>query len=128
VTLDWYNYTASSHAIAHKFHFSWYIWSMRKRLRLPLLALILVLALACGASTQLQPFLLKSLGAPDGSFGIRPMSHACAGLKLNGASIDWLPAADFLFNMGRFSVRYWVDEEPKPGRLVCVGQDIWFGE
>jgi hypothetical protein len=99
---------------------------MRKRLRLPLLSLILVLA--CAATSQLQPFLLKSLGALDGSFGVRPMSHACAGLKLTSASIDWLPAADFRFNVGRFSVRYWVDEEPRPGRLVCVGQDIWFGE
>jgi hypothetical protein len=48
--------------------------------------------LACAASTQLQPFLLKSLGALDGSFGLRPMSHACAGLRLNGASIGWLAA------------------------------------
>ncbi|MBE3119300.1 MAG: hypothetical protein IMZ50_11175 [Candidatus Atribacteria bacterium] len=56
---------------------------MQKRLRLPLL----VLVLACPASTHLQPFLLKSLGALDGSFGLRPMSHACADLRLNGASI-----------------------------------------
>ncbi len=127
MNLDWFDYTASSHTIAHKFHyFWWYIWRMRKHLRHPLLTLILVLA--CAVSTQLQPFLLKSVSALDGSFGVQPMSHACAGLKLNGPSIDWLPAADFRFNVGQFSVRYWVDEESRLERLVCVGQDIWFGE
>jgi len=90
--------------------------------------LTLILVLACAASTQLQPFLLKSLGALDGSFGLRPMSHACAGLRLNGASIGWLPAADFSFSIGLFSVRYWVDEEAWPERPYCIGQDFWFGE
>jgi len=99
---------------------------MRKRLRLPLLTQILVLA--CAASTQLKPFLLKSLGALDGSFGVRPMSHACAGLMLNSASIDRLPTAVFRFNVGRFSVRYWVDEGSRSERRYCLGQDIWFGE
>lgn len=80
---------------------------MQKRLRLPLLVLVLV----CPASTHLQPFLLKSLGALDGSFGLRPMSRACADLRLNGASIGWLSAADFRFKLGAFSVRYWVDNE-----------------
>ena len=55
------------------------------------------------------------------------MSHACAGLRLNGASIDWLPLVDFRFKLGAFSVRYWMDEEVQPERPYYIGQDIWFG-
>jgi hypothetical protein len=99
---------------------------MRKRLLIPLLTLTFLLT--CALSTQFQPALLQAVGAVDGSFGIRPMSHRCIGLRLTGASIGWLPAADFRFSVGRFSVRYWVDEAPTPERLYCIGQDIWFGE
>jgi hypothetical protein len=99
---------------------------MQKCLLLPLLTLILLLT--CAVSTQLQPFVLKNLGAVDGSFGIRPMSHKCAGLHLNGTAIDWLPAGDVHFRAGLFSFRYWVDAEVQPTRLYCIGQDIWFGE
>ena len=99
---------------------------MQKRFRLPLLTLFLLLT--CAAVTQLQPFLLKNLGALDGSFGIRPMSHACAGPQLKGASIRWLPTVDFRFKVGGFSFRYWVDHQASPERLYCIGQDIWFGE
>jgi hypothetical protein len=99
---------------------------MRKRV-LPSL-LILIFVLACVAISQLQPGLLQKLGAVDGTFGIRPMSHQCLGFRLNGASIGWLPAADFRFTLGSFAVRYWVDEEPWPERAYCIGQDVWFGE
>ncbi|HEX7540844.1 MAG TPA: hypothetical protein VF352_01820 [Anaerolineales bacterium] len=58
----------------------------------------------------------------------RPTSHACAGLRLNGASIDWLPLADFRFKLGAFSVRYWMDEEVQPERPYYIGKDIWFGK
>jgi hypothetical protein len=99
---------------------------MQKRLRLSFLILSPVPANA--AYTQLQPFLLKSLGAMDGSFGIPPMSHTCAGQRLSGASIDWLAAVDYRFKVGVFSVRDWVDQEGWPERPYCIEQDIWFGE
>jgi hypothetical protein len=99
---------------------------MRKQ-TLPL-AIFLCLLLSCGLFSQLQPALLHSLGAVDGSFGFRPMSHQCAGLQVDSASISWLPAADERFSIGRFSVRYWVEEEAWPERPYCLGQDVWFGE
>jgi hypothetical protein len=99
---------------------------MKKRKLLPLLCLILLLA--CAASTQFQPLLLASLGAVDGSFGIRPMSHACIGLQVDGARLAWLPAADTQFQLGYFSFRYRVDPSFLPQRPTCIGQDVWFGE
>lgn len=99
---------------------------MRKRT--VILSLTLGLLLACALSTQLQPTLLRAFRAVDGSFGIRPMSHQCAGLRVDGASLGWLPAADVRFSVGWFSIRYWVDEKPWSDRPYCFGQDVWFGE
>jgi hypothetical protein len=95
-------------------------------LAIPLLIAIFIVAWL--ASTQLQPELLKSLHAAGGSFGIRPMSHRCIGLKVESASIDWLPAGDFSFTMGRFLIRYRVEENISPWRTYCIGQDVWYGE
>lgn len=99
---------------------------MRKRIVILLLASGLLLA--CAASTQLQPVVLRSIGAVDGSFGVRPMSHQCVGLRVDGALLGWWPAADVRFSVGRFSIRYWVDEDLLPERPYCLGQDVWFGE
>jgi hypothetical protein len=98
---------------------------MKKRKLIPWLVLLL---LACAASTQLQPVLLRSLGAVDGSFGLRPVSHTCVGLQVDGKTLGWLPAADIRFKVWNFSFRYWVDESISPQRPTCLGQDIWFGE
>jgi hypothetical protein len=99
---------------------------MRKRT--PLLTILLYLLLACALFSQFQPALLRSLGAVDGTFGFRPMSHQCAGLQVEGTSLSWLPVADVHFSIGRFSVRYWVNEQPWSEHPYCLGQDVWFGE
>ncbi len=99
---------------------------MRKRT--VVLFLVASMILACAVLTQLQPTLLHAFRAVDGSFGIRPMSHQCAGIQADGASLGWLPAADFRFTVGRFSVLYWVDKDAWPGHPYCIGQDVWFGE
>ncbi|MEW5941801.1 MAG: hypothetical protein AB1750_19230 [Chloroflexota bacterium] len=91
------------------------------------LILLIVLALLL-LLTQLQPTLLQLSGAVDGSFGLRPTSHKCAGFTLNG---DWVAArlspADWQGKFGRFSLRWFVPEEAG-GRDFCLGQDVWFGE
>lgn len=95
-------------------------------LAIPLLIAIFIVA--CLASTQLQPALLKSMHAVGGSFGLRPMSHQCIGLKVMGEAIDWLPAGDYRLTIGRFLIRYRVEEQVRPERIYCIGQDVWYGE
>ena len=100
---------------------------MKRKRSIPLLILLAVLC-ACLGATQLQPAFLRTIHAVDGSFGIRPTSHACAGLKVRGINLTFLPAGDVRFQAGRFSFRYWVDKQASPERLYCIGQDIWYGE
>jgi len=143
---------------------------MRKSAPFPLAIplLVAIFMAACLASTQLQPALLKGLHAA-GSFGLRPMSHQCIGLKVMGESItrppaaakctadlrsalpstygrhcqirfarprqmlpgntiDWLPAGKYRFTIGRFLIRYRVEEQVRPERIYCLGQDVWYGE
>ena len=99
---------------------------LKRRFLLP--ALILAMLLACAATTQLQPWLLHRLGAVDGSFGVRPMSHDCLGLKTEAAALSGLPFADIRFRVGLFSVRYWVRDGASPAMRYCLGQDVWYGE
>lgn len=77
---------------------------------------------------QLQPLFLRTRNAVDGSFGLRPVSHQCAGLRLTG---EWvarrMPPIDWEGNLGYFHARYLVPHEAS-GREFCLGQDIWFGE
>ena len=95
-----------------------------RRLWTVLLAAVALLALV----TQLQPLYLRFIGAVDGTFGLRPISHACAGLRPTG---EWLTAhlaaADWQGKVGYFSIRYHVPKEAGD-REFCLGQDIWFGE
>lgn len=89
-----------------------------------LLVIVILLALA----TQLQPLFLRALGAVDGTFGLRPVSHRCAGLTVSGAAIAArLPSADWEGALGFFRVRYHVTREANE-RDYCLGQDVWFGE
>lgn len=103
---------------------------MRKSTPFPLAIplLIAIFIVACLASTQLQPALLKGMLAVGGSFGLRPMSHQCIGLKVMGESIDWLPAGEYRLTIGRFLIRYRVEEQVRPERIYCLGQDVWYGE
>ena len=79
-------------------------------------------------ATQLQPIVLRSLGAVAGTFGLRPVSHRCAGLTLSGDAVAArLPSADWEGTLGVFRARYHVTREAN-GREYCLGQDVWFGE
>jgi len=98
---------------------------MKRRLALSLL--LASLLLTCFAVTQLQPALLHGRGALDGSFGLRPMSHDCAGLRIAAENLAWLPAGEIRFRLGLFDFRYSVEAQPG-GRTFCLGQDLWYGE
>ncbi|MBV6394653.1 MAG: hypothetical protein HFACDABA_00219 [Anaerolineales bacterium] len=78
----------------------------RSKFILPIVATLLFFAL-----TQLQPFFLNLFGAVDGSFGLRPLSHKCAGIKLSG---EWIAArlspADWEAKLGYFVLRYYVPQ------------------
>jgi hypothetical protein len=87
------------------------------------LAALTLLALA----TQLQPIFLRALGAVDGTFGLRPVSHRCAGLTVSAEAAARLPSADWEGTLGFFHARYHVTREAND-RDYCLGQDIWFGE
>jgi hypothetical protein len=89
-----------------------------------------IAAAAVLALTQLQPLVIRAAGAVDGSFGIRPMSHRCLGLKLRSEKgLAGLPAGDVEFHLGWFHFRYSIGVEDRSGeRPVCLGQDIWYGE
>ena len=100
------------------------MFRMSRRARL-ILAVTIVLLLAL---TQLQPLILHAFGAVDGSFGLRPVSHKCAGIVLRGEWVTMrLAPADRQAKLGYFSIRYHVPDEATE-REFCLGQDIWFGE
>jgi hypothetical protein len=98
---------------------------MKTRIKYLLITLIIALGLS-----QLQPFLLRSAGAIDGTFGIRPLSHKCLGFTLESrAGLSRLPIGQVEFKMGLFHFRYAIIEKDKSEeRPICLGQDLWFGE
>jgi hypothetical protein len=86
------------------------------------LAVILVLL-------QLQPALIHMRGGVAGSFGLRPMTHACLGWVGPADRFAWLPYTDFEFRLGWFHYRYsYTKDHCDSGTPMCLGQDIWFGE
>ena len=92
------------------------------------IAILLIILVILLLLTQLQPLFLQSLGAVDGTFGLRPVSHRCAGLTLSGETVAArLPSADWEGTLGVFRARYHVTREAN-GREYCLGQDVWFGE
>jgi hypothetical protein len=102
---------------------------MNPRIRFILVVVLVVVAVILGLS-QLQPLVLRSVGAVDGSFGIRPVSHECLGLTIGSEkSLSRLPPGDVEFQLGRFHFRYFISAEDGSGqRPICVGQDVWYGE
>ena len=93
------------------------------------IALLSFLAVAVFLS-QLQPFIVRAAGAVDGTFGVRPTSHKCLGITHEASDGDiWPPTGDVEFNLWLFQFQYTVNDNDKSGhRLICTGQDLWFGE
>lgn len=91
------------------------------------LVIVFVIALVL---SQLQPLLFRPTGAVGGSFGLRPISHKCLGVTLEGPQrTSALPEGDVEFELGLFHFRYFVSGEVGPGETpMCLGQDLWFGE
>ena len=93
-----------------------------------ILFFILDLIILLAVLSQLQPVYLHLVGAVDGTFGLRPVSHQCAGLMLSSEAVTrQLPPADWEKRIGFFHVRYFIPREADE-RKFCLGQDIWFGE
>lgn len=93
------------------------------------IVLLTFLAIAIFLS-QLQPFIVKAAGAVDGTFGVRPISHECLGNTQEASEGDiWPQVGDVEFKLWLFQFHYTVSENDKTGhRLMCTGQDLWFGE
>lgn len=90
---------------------------------------IIVVILAVLLLLQLQPLIVQARQGVDGSFGYRPVSHECLGWISPADSISWLPFTDFDFQLGYFSYHYSLTKEDfDAGTVMCMGQDIWFGE
>lgn len=92
--------------------------------------LLLFIFLAFILIMQCQPLLLNAIGAIDGSFGVRRISHHCLGLTLNDESVARiLPRGDVEFHFLLFHFRYAVNPtESSTNRAYCLGQDVWYGE
>ena len=94
-----------------------------------LLVTILVLLVFLILLSQLQGLLLRSLGAVDGTFGVRPISQGCVGFIANHADAARVPLGNVEFHFGLFHFRYAVTEKDQLGeRPICLGQDLWLGE
>ena len=89
-----------------------------------LLVTILVLLVFLILLSQLQGLLLRSLGAVDGTFGVRPISQGCVGFIANHADAARVPLGNVEFHFGLFhsSSRYFTGSYPCPfvNNYVCI--------
>lgn len=92
------------------------------RTRKPLFV-ILMIALIVLALTQLQPWIIERAGGAAGSFGVRPVTHACLGITYENGIF---PPGETDFAFLLFHFRYSVNDDGS--RPLCLGQDIWYGE
>jgi len=76
--------------------------------------------------TVLQLAAVNLSGGVGGTFGIRPVSHRCIGIPVDGATTSALPTGDWGFSF-LLDVRYYMPQE-REGVEFCLGQDIWMGE
>lgn len=65
-------------------------------------------------------------GGVGGSLGIRPVTHKCIGLTIDGTTTSALPTGDWGFDT-LVHFRYSLPEV-REGKRLCLGQDIWMGE
>ena len=98
--------------------------------RKPGIRVFLTIILAFAFLSQMQPIFIGILGGVAGSFGIRPTSHMCVGLSLDGNKATALfPQGELEFHAGLFHFRYSVSQDDyDSSREFCLGQDVWFGE
>lgn len=80
--------------------------------------------------SQMSPVLVRASGGIAGSFGVRLISHDCLGLRIEAKkAMEILPEGDLEFRLIGFHFRYFVSSDyADSSRLICIGQDIWFGE
>jgi len=74
----------------------------------------------------LQLAAVNASGGIGGSLGLRPTTHKCIGLPVDGSTTSALPTGDWGFDY-LLHVSYQVPEN-REGVQMCLGQDIWFGE
>ena len=98
-----------------------------KRRRISFSALLLTFIIICFAITQLQEPLVVGLGGVGGTFGVGPMTSDCAGLRLDGSKLGWLPRGDSAGRLWLFNYRYQLPADAS-GTTFCLGQDLWHGE
>jgi len=65
-------------------------------------------------------------GGAGGSLGIRPVTHKCVGLTIDGVTTSALPSGDWRFDY-LLHVHYQLPEN-REGLQLCLGQDVWSGE
>jgi len=64
-----------------------------------------------------------------GSFGIRPTTHSCVGVKVNSNTVlKIFPKGEVKFSIP-FNFKYSVSEDYYKNEYnFCLGQDVWMGE
>lgn len=91
------------------------------------LILLVSLAFVFVLLQRLLPLIVP--GGVGGSFGLRPTSHRCVGLRIKPRGIiEFLPKGDIEFQIPyMLHFRYVIPHEPLD-REFCLGQDVWYGE
>ena len=95
-----------------------------------ILKILIITVFSLLALTQLSWLLVAGRGGVAGSFGIRSMTHDCIGLRIGAEkATELLPEGDSEFHFLLFHFRYSVSSESADSdQVICIGQDIWFGE
>ena len=94
-----------------------------KRLRTLFVFLVSILLIVL--LTQLQPAYLHAIGAVDGTFGLRPTTHKCVGILLDGKWVgENLPQNEWQETFALFKMRYF-NRAIMPDSEFCLGQDVW---
>ncbi len=67
--------------------------------------------------------------AEGGTFGIRPISHGCYGIKLKSSCV-YMSLPEGSLENKFLDVGYYVpaDREKWKNHDFCLGQDVWYGE
>ena len=102
---------------------------MKTLIKYLLIALVVALAVVLVLS-QLQLLLLRSAGAIDGTFGVRPMSHRCLGLALEVINEEEEPEApagedviDEVLSL-ETGIGTDIDTETMPGTEESLGSEM----